>query len=363
MVLLGRLEQEQGEPDAARAADRQAIATGHADHAPAAAFKRGGCRHPLTTSRGPDPSSVERCGLAPGFDSKRRYIRRVPTFTATSDPGDDEPTLTAEQRAALARAISTPALTESIARFNSQFARIAEQVNGGQFRSIAEQVNATIGQALASQLTPALQASGTQVDLVEAFRSIAEAQLSTRKLMEPMFAQIAAQQQQWARALAVPLIATEQFQSRFQNLVVSSEFTEAMRRVRELSQVELEIPTEDGFDKLAALVESGEIDEATIGYAEEAIGSNVELSEAIDAAVDEFVKRRPLVPRKVVRGMIVSWVWLVYGGVLFVIAVATNPIVAAIPGAVGAPGPIDVAKKAGGEFDKRYPPETASEAT
>jgi hypothetical protein len=28
------LEQQQGEPDAARAAYRQAIATGHADHAP-----------------------------------------------------------------------------------------------------------------------------------------------------------------------------------------------------------------------------------------------------------------------------------------------------------------------------------------
>ena len=75
----------------------------------------------------------------------------------------------------------------------------------------------------------------------------------------------------------------------------------------------MEIPTEGGFDKLAALVESGEIDELTIGYAEEAIGSNVELSAAIDVAVAEFVRSRPLIPRKIVRAMIVSWVWLVYG--------------------------------------------------
>jgi hypothetical protein len=51
MVLLGRLEQEQGEPDAARAADRQAIATGHADHAPAAAFNLGVLEQQRATSR------------------------------------------------------------------------------------------------------------------------------------------------------------------------------------------------------------------------------------------------------------------------------------------------------------------------
>jgi hypothetical protein len=143
--------------------------------------------------------------------------------------------------------------------------------------------------------------------------------------------------------------------------VVSSEFTEAMHRVRELSQVDLQIPDEDGFDRLAELVQSGKIDEETIGYAEEAVAENAELSEAIDAAVEEFVKRRPLVPRKIVRAMIVTWVWLMYGGVLFVIAVATTPIAAALPGAVGAPGPIDVAKLAGSEFDKRFPPEDLSE--
>ena len=280
----------------------------------------------------------------------------MPTTTAPGDPSDDEPNLTEEQRAAIARAISTPELRESIARFNGQFARIAQQITGNQFRPIAEQVNGTIGKAMAAHLAPALKSSRVQTNFGESLRPLIEAQLSTRKVVEPMLAQIAAQQQQWAKALAVPLISRQQFQSQFQNLVVSSEFTSAMRRVRELAEVELEVPNDDGFDRLAALVEWGDIDEETIGHAEEAIASNTALSEAIDSAADEFVKRRPLVPRKVARAIIVTWVWLMYGGVLYVIAVMTDPMIAAVPGAIGAPGAVDMAKKAGETFDKLVPP-------
>lgn len=286
----------------------------------------------------------------------RTYSRRVPTTTAPGDPSDDEPNLTEEQRVAIAPAISTPEMRESIARFNGQFARMAQQITGNQFRPIAEQVNGTIGKAMAAHLAPALKASRVQTNIGESLRPLIEAQLSTRKVMEPMLAQIAAQQQQWAKALAVPLISTQQFQSQFQNLVVSSEFTSAMRRVRELAEVELEVPNDDGFDRLAALVESGDIDEETIGHAEEAIASNTALSEAIDSAADEFVKRRPLVPRKVARAIIVTWVWLMYGGVLYVIAVLTDPMIAAVPGAIGAPGAVEMAKKAGETFDKLVPP-------
>ena len=185
----------------------------------------------------------------------------MPTTTAPGDPSDDEPNLTEEQRAAIARAISTPELRESIARFNGQFARIAQQITGNQFRPIAEQVNGTIGKAMAAHLAPALKSSRVQTNFGESLRPLIEAQLSTRKVVEPMLAQIAAQQQQWAKALAVPLISRQQFQSQFQNLVVSSEFTSAMRRVRELAEVELEVPNDDGFDRLAALVEWGDIDE------------------------------------------------------------------------------------------------------
>lgn len=293
--------------------------------------------------------------------AQQTYSQRVATFTATGDPGGDEPNLTAEQRAALARAISTPELQESIARFNGQLARVAQQITGNQFRSIAEQVKGTIGRAMASQLVPVPRATQIQTSIGEGLRPLIEQQLNTKKLMAPLSSQIAEQQKQFAKALAVPLLSAEQYQSSFLNLVGSTEFAEAMRRVRELSQVELEIPTEDGFDRLAELVESGELDEETITNAEDAIGSNVELSEAIDAAVDEFVKRRPLIPRKVIRAMIVTWVWLAYGGVLYVIAVMTDPMIAAVPGSIGAPGAVELAKKAGEKFDDRFPPEDEPE--
>ncbi len=39
------------------------------------------------------------------------------------------------------------------------------------------------------------------------------------------------------------------------------------------------------------------------------------------------------------------------------IAVLTDPRIAAVPGSVGAPGAVDVAKQAGEQFDKHFPPE------
>ncbi len=46
-----------------------------------------------------------------------------------------------------------------------------------------------------------------------------------------------------------------------------------------------------------------------------------------------------------------------WAAALVAVAVAAPPIVATIAGAVGLPGSRDMAKKAGEEFDKRFPPE------
>ena len=69
-------------------------------------------------------------------------------------------------------------------------------------------------------------------------------------LMQPVVEQARAFQEEFAKRLRVSLIPHEQLQPRFQNLVVSSEITKAMHRVRELSRVEMEIPAEDGFTQL-----------------------------------------------------------------------------------------------------------------
>ena len=98
------------------------------------------------------------------------------TFTAAdvADGDDGEPRLSDEQRAALLRAISTPALTASLERMQSQF------------RSIAAQVNGSFGRAVAAQLEPVLRASRIQTSIGESLRPLIAQQLNTRKLMEPI---------------------------------------------------------------------------------------------------------------------------------------------------------------------------------
>jgi hypothetical protein len=266
--------------------------------------------------------------------------------TTLGDPGDEEPRLTPEQLETIRKAISDPA-------YLRQF-KIAEN----SFNSLNKQIVSTFVTGIA----PTLQKFREQQrQMATSIAPMMAAQVRMDLVLRPILNQARTFQSEFAKQLGVSLVAREGIQAQIQRLVVSSEFTEAMRRVRELSQVDLEIPNEDGLDRLAELVESGAIDQETIDYAEEAVAENAELSEAIDHAVEEFIQRRPLVPRKIVRAMIVTWVWLMYGGALFVIAVATTPIAAALPGAVGAPGPIDVAKRAGSEFDKRFPPEDLPE--
>lgn len=94
-----------------------------------------------------------------------------------ADGADDEPQLTDEQRAALVRAMSTPALTASLERMQRQFRSIAEQVNG-QFSQIAEQVSGSFGRAMASQLEPVLRASRIQTSIGESLRPLIEQQLT-----------------------------------------------------------------------------------------------------------------------------------------------------------------------------------------
>ncbi len=266
--------------------------------------------------------------------------------TFTADGGDgDQPRLTDQQRAALLRAVSTPALTASLERMQTQFGSIAEQVDG------------SFARAVAAQLEPVLRASGIQTTIGESLRPLIEQQLNTRKLMEPMFAQIAAQQQQWAKALAVPLMANAQLQARMAGMLVTPEFSAALQRINEISRVRLELPDEEGIDRVSQLIDSSEIDATTLETAEVGVGSDADMSAAIDEAAAILARERPWMSRERARQVLVVWVWLMWTAGLVAIAVAAPPIVGTITGAAGLAGSKDVAKRAGEEFDKRYPPE------
>ena len=266
------------------------------------------------------------------------------TFTA-ADGDDGEPRLSDEQRAALLRAISTPALTASLERMQSQF------------RSIAAQVNGSFGRAVAAQLEPVLRASRIQTSIGESLRPLIAQQLNTRKLMEPMFAQIAAQQQHWAETLAVPLMANAQLQARMAGMLVTPELTEALQRINEVARVHLELPDTDGIDRVSRLIDSGEIDATTLETAEAGVGSDSDMAAAIDEAAGVLARERPWMSRARARQVVIVWVWLMWTAALVSIAVAAPPIVGTITGAAGLAGSKDVAEKAGQEFDKRFPPE------
>jgi len=276
----------------------------------------------------------------------------VPTFTA-SDDDDDQPGLTEEQRAALVRAFSTPA-------FRRSMEQLREQINrplAGAFQQLNEQAAANI----AAQMEPVLQASRLRN---EALLKTIQPQLLThvaaqkrmRSALEPMFAQIAERQREWAKALAVPLMANAHAQSQLAGLVVNPEFTRSLQRISELSPLRVELPDADGFDRLSGLLEEGEFDAETLSAAEVGLAAEAELSEAIDEAAELLSRARPWIPRKRARQMVVVWVWLMCTAALTVVAVAAPSTIATAVGLAGLASP-EAAKKAGEKFDRRFPPE------
>ena len=118
-------------------------------------------------------------------------------------------------------------------------------------------------------------------------------------------------------------------------MVVSSEFTETLHRIHDVAAVSLTMPTEEGLNRLSELVETGEIDDEALESAERGIAANVELSAAIDNAAEILSADKPFISRRRARQIIVFWVWLMYSGALFAVAVLTTPAVAAIPSAIG----------------------------
>lgn len=262
--------------------------------------------------------------------------------------------MTEEQRAALVRAFSTPALTSSLEQLRKQI----KSPLAGPFQQLNQQVTA----GFAAQLEPVLKASRLRNEaLVKAiqpplFAHVA-AQFRLRPVPEPMFAQIAERQREWAKALAVPLMANAHIQSQLAGLVVNSEFTRSLERITELSRLRLELPDTAGFDRLSELIDEGEFDAETLSAAEAGVAADAEFSAAIDEAAEVLSQARPWISRKRARQMVVVWVWLMWTAALTVVAVAAPSTIATYVSLAGLPAGQEAAKKAGEEFDRRFPPE------
>lgn len=262
----------------------------------------------------------------------------------TADGDDGEPRVVGEQRSALLRAVSTPAFTALLERMQEQL-RSSDQVNG------------LLSRAPAVDLEPVLRAAQVQASIGESLRPLIERQLDTRKLMEPVLAQIAAQQQQWAKTLAVPLMANPQLHERMAAALTTPQFTAALQRINEIIRVSLEPPNADGIDRVSGLIESGEIDAATLETAEAGIGSDEDMTTAIEEAAEILGRKRPWMSRRRARQVVVVWVWLMWTTALVAVTMAAPEIIAAVAGAAGVPSSKDAAQRVGVEFDKRFPPE------
>lgn len=275
----------------------------------------------------------------------------MPTLTA-SDDGDDGPDLTEEERAAILRVVSTPALTSSLEQLWKQ---INEPLAGA-----LQQLNKQVTAGLAAQLKPLLKASRLREEALAktiqpALFAHAAAPLRMPAL-NPILAQIAERQKEWAQALAVPLMANVRIQSQLAGLVVNSEFTRSLERISELSRLRLEFPNTAGFDRLAGLIDEGGFDEETLSAAEAGVAADAELSAGIDDAAEVLSSARPRISRQRARQIVVLWVWLMWTAALTVVAVAAPSTVAKYVSLAGLPAGRDAARKVGEEFDRRFPP-------
>ena len=300
------------------------------------------------------PSHVVEDAEAPVPVVRRTYSGAVPTSTASVDGDDDEPGLTEEQRAALVRAFSTPAFTRSMEQLRQQ---ISSPLEGA-----LQQLNQQVTAGVAAQLEPVLRASRLRNEaLMKAIQPQLSAQVAAplrmRAVLEPMFAQIAERQREWAKALAVPLMANAHIQSQLAGLAVNSEFTRSLDRISALSRLRLELPEDAGFDRLSELIDEGEFDAETLLAAEDGVAADAELSAAIDEAADVLAQARPWISRMRARQMVVVWVWLMWTAALTVVAVAAPSPIATYVSLAGLPAGKEAAKRAGEQFDRRSPPE------
>ncbi len=154
---------------------------------------------------------------------------------------------------------------------------------------LSEQAAANI----AAQMEPVLQASKLPL----------AAQKQMRLTLEPMFTQIAARQREWARALAVPVLADVHTQSQLTGLVVNPEFTRSLQQISDLSRMRVELPDAAGVDRLLGLLDEGEFDAETLSAAEDGVAADAQLSEAIDEAAKLLSSARPWVSRERARQM------------------------------------------------------------
>src|SRR5664280_1190849 len=198
-------------------------------------------------------------------------------MSTTTDAADGEPGLTEEERETLRRALSSPAWMQSIQQAESTFSALNERMSSTVLRNIS----------------PVLEKwRDQQRQLAQAVTPMINTQAQIQIAMAPVIERTERFQREMASSLSVPIMANAPFQT------WAVDMAEALQRINDVTAVKLAMPTEDGFRRLSDLVEGGEIDEETLGVAEQGIAADVELSAAIDSAAEILAKSKPFISRK-----------------------------------------------------------------
>ncbi|WP_166509571.1 hypothetical protein [Blastococcus sp. TF02-8] len=236
--------------------------------------------------------------------------------------------LTPEQRRAIERLQRDPALRAALQRA----AEVAATVPPGALENLASglEVFRRRQRDIAALAAPALRTILQQVQLAQ-----------------PALEQIARAQQEAAERLRVAVLAYADIHAAMARAVGTVDFATALGRIAEAVSVPMPVPTEDGLTQVADLIERGDVDEETLVEAERGLAGQEELTEAIDAAAGALAESRPFLSRDRARQIVVFWVWLMYGTALWAVAALTDPVVAAVPGAIGLPSAPAAAKRAG----------------
>lgn len=266
----------------------------------------------------------------------------MPTFRDVPGSG-----LTAEQQRILAAVVATPAVTDSLQRITDQMLEPMAPVLAAFRQRIFEAISTPVERAHTQHaertrhlLEGVLQPEHNERSrhLIEGvLRPTANARVSvaTAPNLQPVFDRIAKRQQDWAKALAVPL-AQGIGSAAWTTTPGTADLFAAMQRMRVASPLQVELPDVAGWTRLANLFDEGRFDATTLEAAETQVAGDAEISEAIDETAEALAAQRPEWPAAQWRRVIVLEVWAMWVLALVALGVhVPSDFMAAITLAVG----------------------------
>ncbi|BDC70384.1 hypothetical protein [Prescottella equi] len=126
--------------------------------------------------------------------------------------------------------------------------------------------------------------------------------------------------------------------------------------------LDVELPTDEGLDRLDEQIESGELPLDQLEEFDAALSENPAWDEAVDKVAEQIAKKRFWTRRRA-RNTVVGIVFIAVTGSVLVISMMAPAFLAQFLAATGFAGGGPIAEFAGGQFDKRWPPGSDSDET